>query len=331
MPATKPKIALLFCGGSGIITDRGVQAVRQAKDIKAWLDAVPELSLIADIEPVFVFGGDPSEIQPEMWVKLGREIFKRYQKFDGFVVTHGVDTMVYTAAMMSFMIQPHVKPIVFTGSPLVTTGSEKKPQDLSGLITDYKSLGVKANLINALQVATMDVGEVCIMFGNRLTRATHTIKSETPSFNFFDAEGDTLLGKVDFGIKLLETVKHRTDQKARLLDAIDKNVQLVQLYPGATPENLKNMIDSGAHGIIVRSFNTNLFPDSFRPVLEQAFKKRIPIVAHNSFALESKKKKREYIVVNDMTFETTFVKFMWSLGQTKDVGKIRILMWENGL
>lgn len=331
MASSKPKIALLFCGGSGIITDRGVLAVQQAKDMEAWLLAVPELALIADIEPVFVFGGDPSEIQPKLWPKLAREIFKRYYKFDGFVVTHGVDTMVYTAAMLSFMVQPHAKPIVFTGSPLVAGAGESKPQDLAGLITDYKSLGVKANLINAMQVATMDVGEACIMFGNRLTRATHTVKSESASFNFFDAEGDTLLGKVDFGIKLLGPVRKRSEQKVKIFDSIDPNVQLAQLYPGATPDLLKSMIDSGVHGIIVRSFNTNLFPDSFRPALDLAYKRNIPIVAHNPFALELKKKKREYIVINDLTFETTFVKFMWALGQTRDLGKLRILMWQNGI
>ncbi len=325
----KSKICLLFCGGSGIITDHGVLTVKKPFDMKSWLQAIPELGLIANIDSVFVFGGDASEMEPALWIKLAREIHKRANQYDGFVVTHGVDTMIYTAAMMSFMLQPHSKPIIFTGSPLAPDQNEEK-QELSGLITDYKTLGVKANLINAVQVATMNCGEVGIMFGNRLTRATQTIKSDTPSFNFFDGYKDGVIGRVDFGIRLLANAHPRFKQKVRLLDKLEEHVCLMQLYPGVSPELMENMISNGCRGIVVRSFNTNLFPDSYKPILQKAYRQNIPIIAYNPFALESKKKKREYILVNNMTFETTFVKFMWALGQTKDVGKLRILMWQDG-
>lgn len=326
--ATKQKVCLLFCGGSGLITDHGVLSVGKPADMVRWLKAIPELGLIADIDPVFVFGGDASEMEPGLWVKLGREIFKRINQYDGFVVTHGVDTMIYTAAMISFMIQPQTKPIIFTGSPLAPDVGEDK-QELSGLMSDYKTLGVKANLINALQVATMDCGEVAIMFGNRLTRATQSVKSDAPTFNFFDGYKDGVIGKVDFGIKLLPHAHPRQKQKAQLFDTIEEHVCLAQLYPGAPASLLENMVDKKCQGVIIRSFNTNLFPDSFKPVLEKAYRQNIPIVAHNPYALDSKKKKREYILVNNMTFETTFAKFMWVLGQTKDLGKIRVQMWDN--
>jgi L-asparaginase/Glu-tRNA(Gln) amidotransferase subunit D len=112
------------------------------------------------------------------------------------------------------------------------------------------------------------------------------------------------------------------------MDKIEERICLLQLYPGAPANLLEGMIQRDCQGVIVKSFNTNLFPDSFKPLLDKAYRKKIPIVAHNEFALELKKKKREYILVNNMTFETTFVKFMWALGQTKDVGKLRILMWD---
>lgn len=311
-----------------MITDKGVQTVGKAADMARWLSAMPELRLIADIDPVFVFGGDASEIEPTLWVKLARDIYQRYNQYDGFVVTHGVDTMIYTAAMISFMIQPHAKPIVFTGSPLASDVGEKA-QDLSGLITDYKTLGVKANLINALQVATMDCGEVGIMFGNRLTRASQTIKSTTPSFNIFDAFQTGTIGKVDFGLKLLPNAHKRQNQKVKLIDKCEVNISLLQMYPGVDAKLLEEMLKPDCRGIIVRSFNTNLFPENFKPVLAKAYRQKIPIVAHNQYALDLKKTKREYILVNNMTFETAFVKFMWVLGQTRDPGKIRLLMWQD--
>ncbi|MDP2685513.1 MAG: asparaginase domain-containing protein [bacterium] len=331
MPKTKPKIALLFCGGSSLVHEDQVISVQKAADIPAWISAVPELNLIADIEPVFVFGGDASEIEPKLWAKLVGEIYSRIDKYDGFVVTHGVDTMLFTSAMASLMLQNINKPVIFTGSPLSAEVTESDKQDLSGLISNYKSLGVKANLINAIQVATMDIAEVGIMFGNRLIKATKVVKSDTPTFNFFDAYKDGLLGKVDFGIKIFDKTKKRHEGKVALADKIADNVCLLQLYPGAPAELLQQMLDKKCPGIIVKSFNTNLFPDTYKKILEEAYQKKIPIVAHNPYALDIKKKKKEYILVNDMTFETTFVKFMWALGQTRDLGKLRIIMWENGI
>ncbi|XOU94681.1 MAG: asparaginase [Candidatus Kerfeldbacteria bacterium] len=331
MTTNKPKIALLFCGGSALVAGEKVISVKKESDMKAWVDAIPEINLIADIESVFVFGGDASEMKPKLWSNLIKEIYKRIGEYDGFVVTHGIDTMLFTSAMTTFMLQSLNKPIIFTGSPLSAEVTESDKQDLSGLISNYKSLGVKANIINAIQVATMDIAEVGIMFGNKLIKATKAVKSDTPTFNFFDAHQDGLLGKVDFGIKILDKTKKRHKDKVRLMDTMEENICLLQLYPGAPVELLQQMIDKDCQGIIVRSFNTNLFPDSYRSLLEQAYKKKIPIVAHNQSALDIKKKKKEYILVNDQTFETTFVKFMWALGQTRDLGKLRIIMWENGI
>ncbi len=329
MPKSNEKIALLFCGGTALIADKRVLSVQKPADIKPWLSAVPEINLIADIEPVFVFGEDASEIKPELWVTLGKKIKELYEQYDGFVIIHGVDTMIYTAAMMHFMLGNLGKPVVFTGSPLSAEVAESDKQDLSGLISDYKSLGVKANLINAIQVATMDLSEVAIMFGNRLIRATATAKGDTPSFNFFDADKEGMLGKVDFGIKLFSRARKRRKGALQLNHAIADKVCLLQLYPGARPELLENMLTDQCQGVIVKSFNTNLFPDSFKPILAKAYQQQIPIVAHNPFALDVKKKKREYILINDMTFEITFVKFMWALGQTNDIGKIRMFMWQD--
>lgn len=296
--------------------------------MKKWLAAMPELGLIANIDPVFVYGGDASEIEPGLWQRLAREIHTRIDQYDGFVVTHGIDTIIYTAAMQSFMLAQLPKPIIFTGSPLAQD-AESTNHDLTGMMSSYKTLGVKANLINAVQVATMNIAEVAIMFGNRLIRAVETVKSDSASFNFFDASSEQgMLGKVDFGIKLFKHVRPRSRLQSRLEGSVDDRVGLFQLVPGVQVSQLESLVEKNYHGIMVRSFNTNLFPQSFEKVLAEAYQKGIPVVAHNPYALDLKKKKREYILINDLTFETAFVKFMWVLGQTNDLGKIRLMMWE---
>lgn len=307
--------------------DKQILAVRDASDISKWFTTVPELRIIADIDPVFVYGEDASEMTPALWLKLSSEIQKRYTKYDGFVITHGVDTIIYTASALSFILQGLSKPIVLTGSPLPS--DPKAKASLEGLIEDYRGLGVKANLINAIQVATMDIAEVAIMFGNRLIRGNQALKGDTPTFNIFDSLNRQYLGKVDFGIRLFENRRKRSKQKLQYYPHLDTNVYTIQLYPGIAADILGQMLEKKCHGIIVRTYHTNLFPDSFAPVLRKAKQKAVPVIAHNPFSLDSKKKKVEYIAINEMTFEAALTKLMWILGKTKNLEDIRKRMKED--
>ena len=82
---------------------------------KDWLKSMPELGIIADVEPVFVFDQNSVDITPAVWIKLAQEIHKRMNDATGFVVLHSVDNLLYTAAALSFMLQNLTKPISFTG------------------------------------------------------------------------------------------------------------------------------------------------------------------------------------------------------------------------
>ena len=82
---------------------------------KDWLKSMPELGIIADVEPVFVFDQNSVDITPAVWIKLAQEIHQRMDQATGFVVLHSVDNLLYTAAALSFMLQNLTKPIIFTG------------------------------------------------------------------------------------------------------------------------------------------------------------------------------------------------------------------------
>jgi len=323
MITRRSKICLLFCGGAALSLENKILAVTKKEEMKPWLKAMPELNIMAEIEPVFVYGQYASEITPELWTKLAAEIYKRYHQFDGFVITHGLDTIIYTASALSFIFQDLSKPIVFTGSPLPSDTQKVK---LDGLISDYRGLGIKANLINAIQVATMDIAEVGIMFGNRLVRANLAVKSELPTFNFFDSYAREYLGKVDFGIRLLDKIVKREKRKLKYQPKINKAVCSMQLYPGISPKVFEQMLGQGCQAMIVKTYHSNLFPDNFQPILKKARQNNIPIVAYNPFSLDIKKKKLEYISINEMTFETTLVKLMWALSQVKTIEEVRSLL-----
>ncbi|MFH1236114.1 MAG: asparaginase domain-containing protein [Parcubacteria group bacterium] len=325
MARKRSKIGIIFCGGSGLQTASGsVIEVRKKDEMTDWLKEVPELGIIAEAEPHFVFGGDASEVTPEIWQQLARKINEIYSTVDGIVITHGLDTVLYTGSMLSFMLQNLGKPVVLTSSPLFK--EMQSPQELEGLVADYRNLGVRANLINAFQVATMDIAEVVVAYGNRILRANQTVKSIHPTINYFDDFADGLLGKVDFGIKLFPHAAKRSKAKLRLEGKIGEGLATFRVDPLTRPEALGSLLSSGCKAVLVRSYSANLFPDSFKPYLRLAYEKGVPIIAYNLNVPEKKKERDEYIVVNNMTYEATMAKCLWMLGKTTKPAKFRELL-----
>jgi len=123
----RKKICLIFCGGTTIsYKDPRGTSVFKKEDISNWLKLVPEISLIGEIDSFFFYGGSSSDITVNHWVELANEIKKRLDKYDGFVITHGLDTILYTSSILSYMLQDLSKPIVFTGSQIPS--KKEKPE-----------------------------------------------------------------------------------------------------------------------------------------------------------------------------------------------------------
>jgi L-asparaginase len=130
--------------------------------------ALPGFALHQYAHPI-----DSAHATPLDWQHIGRDIAARYSGHDGFVVLHGTDTMAYTAAALSFMLQGVRKPVILTGSqvPLEAPGSDA-PQ----------------NLIGALQLAASDhLSEVAIFFDHLLLRGNRSIKASSERFNAFES------------------------------------------------------------------------------------------------------------------------------------------------
>ena len=120
---------------------------------------------------------DSSDMDPEAWRKLVHIISDHYDRYTGFVILHGTDTMAYTASALSFMLEGLSKPVILTGSQL----------PIGVLRTDGKE-----NLLTSLEIASARdakgnplVPEVCIFFENHLMRGNRTIKMNAENFNAF--------------------------------------------------------------------------------------------------------------------------------------------------
>jgi len=320
----RKKICLLFCGGSALAKGGKSFEVKKAVDINSWLMNFEELSIMADIEPVFIFGGKSANVSAQEWIKLSNQIKKRIKKTDGFVILHDPQTMAYTASALSFAFQNLNKPIVLTGSPLASSSLTK----VKDIYSEFKGLGIKANLLNAIQVASSGLNKVAILFGSRLIAGVQAVSAEPPGLNYFDSYSNQYLGRVDFGISLTQKTKKITSA-LKIKNSFDTKVSVFDYHPGVDVSLITNINKQKVHGLIIRLHHQNILPDNFITALKSLKKHKIPVVIYEAGSDIKTVKTAGFILANNMSLAATLVKLMWLLAQSKDLTKIKKLMNKN--
>ena len=329
MPITKNKICLLYCGGIDPqeLEDWGDEPITE-KNIKSWAKQAFGDNLLTRVDPVFIFDQGGSNITPDIWLRLTHEISKRIDQYQGFVVSHDIDNMINTANALAFMLQDLPKPVVVTGIPSQYSETKKPTKKYKPVFNYYQELGVRANVVNAIQLANMDIAEVSIIFGNRVMRASRTTGIRTKEFNFFDIFKTDYIGLVDFGITLNpeKVIKRQAERKLLLKNKIDEKVLSVELFPNQDKRVAEYILQSDWHGLAVLTYGEESFPKSFRPVLRRAEQKNLPIVNYSFSTLQKQLEKPYLMNITNMAWETAVIKLMWARGQTKSLKKIKEIM-----
>lgn len=325
--SSKKKIHLLFCGGTIAMARKADGLLAPALDLDSLLNLVPELSDIAQISYELVINIDSTNMDPSIWTDLAKKIYKNYQKYDGFVVTHGTDTMAYTASAISFAIQGLTKPIVFTGS-------QKPPQDLAS--------DARNNLVNAVKVAALGIPEVCIVFGTEILRGNRSQKKSETSLNAFWSPVAQPLGMIALEPQIyLDRIFH-LKSKLRFQPKFESRVMFYQMFPGLKNKYVEMALNNGSMGMILNSFGAGNVPTgnySLIPALKKAFKKNMPVVITTQCVEGSAQMllyetgyaalKAGAISALDMTSEAAVTKLMWILAQTRDLKKIKEMLQKN--
>lgn len=312
------KVCLLIAGGT-ILADNDDFFVEEPSDVQIWMDKMPELMIMGKIEPVFVCGEKTNLHGAKLWKNLANEVCSRLKNYNGFIVTSPTNDVLYNSIALSFALPNIPKPVVFTGSQLPVVNKnllDKRKQPYSGL-------GVKPNLINAVQVAGMEFGAVGIMFGNRCLMPTKTNREDIYSMNIFTSVDDSCLAKIDFGISMLKEVPDLTGP-FQLKDNFSENVTYLKYYPGMDFAFFKK-ITAGTGGVIFEALTLEPFGKDFLDGLKTLKK---PILVYNRFYVP-KLNAENIIEVFGLTKESAIVKFIWALGQSNDVNEIRSLMLNN--
>lgn len=274
---------------------------------------------------------DSSNIQPDFWLSLAEIIRVNYDRYDGFVILHGTDTMSYTASALSFMIENLSKPIILTGSQL----------PIGEIRTDGRE-----NLLSALEVAAAYkegkplIPEVCILFDNVLYRGNRTFKYNARSFNAFKSENYPALANAGIDVRYHLPYVHTVDfsKPVRFNTNFDSNVASLALFPGINRKVVNSILNiEGLKGVVLETFGSGNAPTYgwFIEELEAAINRGMVIVnisqcRGGSVNMENYEtgrllKKVGVLTGYDMTFEAAIVKLMYLFGQKLPLEDIKRL------
>ena len=253
----RPRILIIYTGGTiGMIEDQETKALRPF-DFSHLMENVPKVKMLDYEIDNFQFHPpiDSSDMSIAHWQQMARIIDGNYNRYDGFVVLHGTDTMAYTSSALSFMLEGLAKPVIITGSQL----------PIGEVRTDGEE-----NLITALQIAAATdhdgkpmVREVAILFENYLWRGNRSTKSSADNFNAFKSNNYPALARIGLGIEYNhEALARPADGDGlRVIYDFDQSVAIIDLFPGLSQVMLKQVLGTpGLKGIVLRTYGAGNSP-----------------------------------------------------------------------
>ncbi|XP_067233735.1 60 kDa lysophospholipase-like isoform X3 [Chanodichthys erythropterus] len=200
---------------------------------------------------------DSSNMTPNDWITIAKDIEKYYEEYDGFVVLHGTDTMAYTVSALSFMCENLGKPVILTGSQVP--------------IFEMRSDG-RDNLLGALLIAGQFViPEVCLYFHHKLYRGNRVTKVDSGSFKAFASPNLPPLASAEVDITVnWDTVwRPGTTAKFTVNTQMNLNVGLLRLFPGITTDTVKAFLKAPMEGVILETYGSGNAPDNRKDLLDE--------------------------------------------------------------
>ncbi len=309
------KILLLGTGGTiaCVPSDDGLVP---SLDGPALVNMVPALDGMCDITYIEVMSLDSSNFSPLHWQKIATTLATQYDNYDGFVITHGTDTMAYTAAALSQMLHNVQKPIVLTGAqlPIQAEGSD-----------------APGNVLHAFTAATSQIQGVFIAFDDLLIHGAHAQKTHSKDFHGFESINAEPAGIFDENaIKLNNPLGGAYGEgKFTVNTVLEPKVAIIKITPGLSSEILDAYVQMGYKGLILESFGAGGVPNdesnNWLPAVERALKKSVTIVCNSQCTYDGTHLDVYPIGIlaerlgvksaGDDTIETSLAKLMVELGK----------------
>ncbi len=192
---------------------------------------------------------DSSDMTPADWQRIADDIRDNYDNYDGFVILHGTDTMAYTASALSFMLENLDKPVIITGSQI----------PLAELRSDGQS-----NLLNSLHIAAnYPINEVALFFNNKLIRGNRSTKSHADGFDAFTSPNHPPLLEAGISIQVRAAELDKKPEGPFTVHTItEQPVAIIMMYPGISPEVIRNALQQPVNAMILLSFGVGNAPQN---------------------------------------------------------------------
>ncbi|MDD7267892.1 MAG: asparaginase [Lachnospiraceae bacterium] len=307
----KKEILLLATGGTiaSKQTSAGLAPQLTAGDLLSYIPSVHEICQVT-VEQVFDL--DSTNMTPAHWLTLAGRIRERYDRFDGFVITHGTDTLAYTAAALSYLIQDSAKPIVLTGA-------QKS--------IDYDRTDAKTNLLDSfLWVSAPQTAGVSIIFDGKVIAGTRAKKLRSKSFNAFSSINFPQLATIRDG-RIYHYIKRSAGERpVRFYDRLEESVCVLKLIPGMKADILEKVF-AAYRCIILESFGVGGIPATLSGRFYELCREQPQVLVIMTTQVTEEgsdmglyevghlaKQEGQVLESFDMTLESVVAKAMWILG-----------------
>lgn len=319
-------ILLLATGGTiaSKKSESGLTPLMTSEEILSYVSLAPA---ICHVDTLQLFNIDSSSIEPKHWCMIAGAIRDHYHNYDGFVILHGTDTMSYTAAALSYLIQKSPKPIVFTGA--------QHP-------IDQETTDAKLNLSDSLLYASdEDSHDVTIVFGGHVIAGTRAKKIRTKSFNAFSSINYPDIAQIRSN-RIIRYIRQDYDEQMPEVHlSVNPRVFVLKLIPGINTD-IFEFLKPSCDAVVIESFGVGGIPcsetDSFMKAVGDwvAAGKLLVVttqVPHEGSDMEVYqvgsriKEKYELIESYDMTLEAVITKLMWIMYDHNDFSTVKHLFY----
>ena len=321
----KKKILLLTTGGTiaclpsgdGLAPARSEVMERELNQLRTYYD-------ITVLDTMCL---DSSNMRPEEWQQIATDIFRHRQGYDGVVVSHGTDTMAYTASAVTYMLPNIDVPVVFTGSQL----------PLADMLSDGPD-----NLRTAFAMAASGHPGVFLAFDRKVMLGCRAVKVRASGFSAFASINSHYAAQVTGnGLEIDTSVLPKAKGEPQLLDWLSKDVFLLKLTPGLNPAIFDMLAAMGYKGIVIEAFGLggfNVLGKGLRSI-RRAIEDGVSVVVTTQCLYDSadlgvyqvgnQLLDLGVIQARDMTTEAAMTKLMWAVGQKMDQQAIAALFEKN--
>ncbi len=319
----KNKILIIATGGTIACAD-GDHGLTPQYNVEDLLAFVPRARKLCDIDGKMIMNIDSSNMTPNCWVEIAKAVHDAYDQYDGFVITHGTDTMAYTSSALTYMLEGLDKPVIITGSQY----------PIAQEFTDAVH-----NLNDAIHFAVEDIAGVFIVFDGKLISGPRAMKVKTRSYDAFESVNFPYIAEIKHDrIQYKRFVFSRFKPKGRTLilhPEVDSSLIVIKLFPGIDA-NIFKYIQENYRGVIIESFGIGGVPFENVDIASEVgnmIRSGMCVmlttqcleegVDFEVYEVGKKIPKDGIIYANDMNTEASVAKLMCAMGRSSDVHEVK--------